>query len=364
LHDNAVIANNSSTNFSVTITGGTSPYSFTYTRNGASQSAINNYNSGTIITTGVLTTGTYTYALASLTDAFGCEGSNFGTNITITVSENANLTPGAIGNSQSVCYNSVPAPLTQLTAPAGGTGSFTYQWKSSPDNSAWTDIAGATQQDYSPPALTATIYYLRTVTSGSYIPVNSSPVQITVYPEVELAQLHDNIYIEDNTSTNFTISISGGVSPFTVEYTRNGIAQPVIDSYSGEAEISTGILTAGAYTYELVSVTDDNGCQAQSLGDEITITATGLISGVPNVFTPNGDGINETWEIPSIQNFPGAVIRIYDRTLKEVIEYKGADPEWDGRDSNGTPLPSGSYLYIIDLHNNTRPLKGYVSLVK
>ncbi len=364
LHDNILIANNTSTNFSIAITGGTSPYSFTYTRNGTAQSAINNYNSSTNISTGVLTTGAYIYALTSVTDAIGCEASNFGTSITITVSENANLTPGTVGSSQSVCYNTIPAPLNQITAPTGGTGSFTYQWKNSPDNSTWTDISGATLQDYSPPILTETTYYVRTVTSGSYIPVNSSPVQITIYPEVELAQLHDNIYIEDNTSTNINISVSGGISPFTVEYTRNDISQSTITGYSSGADISTGILTAGAYTYALTSITDANGCEAQSLGDEITVTATGLISGVPNVFTPNGDGINETWEIPSIQNFPDAIIRIYDRNLKEVIEYTGSDPDWDGRDSNGTPLPSGSYLYIIDLHNDTRPIKGYISLVK
>jgi len=89
-----------------------------------------------------------------------------------------------------------------------------------------------------------------------------------------------------------------------------------------------------------------------------------IISGIPNAFTPNGDGINETWAIPSIDNFPDAEIRIYDRNLKQIIQYGGLDAQWDGRDSNGTPLPAGAYLYVIDLNNGTKLIKGYVSLMK
>jgi gliding motility-associated-like protein len=88
------------------------------------------------------------------------------------------------------------------------------------------------------------------------------------------------------------------------------------------------------------------------------------ISGVPNVFTPNGDGINETWIIPSIDNFPDAVIRIYDRNLKQIIQYNGLDPDWNGNDSNGNPMPAGAYLYLIDLNNGMKPTKGYISLIK
>ena len=189
LHDNISIGNNTSTNFNVVISGGTSPFTINYTRNGVAQSAITNYFSGTNISTGVLTTGVYIYALTSVTDAHGCAAQNLGTNITVTVTDNGNLTAGTIGTAQTICYNTSPAPLTQITAPTGGTGVYTFQWQSSPDNSVWTNISGATLSGYSPPALSASTYYRRTVTSGSYSPVNSSPVLITVSPQVTLAQL-------------------------------------------------------------------------------------------------------------------------------------------------------------------------------
>jgi gliding motility-associated-like protein len=364
LHDDILIGSNTSTNFNIDISGGTSPYTVNYTRNGAARPTINNYTSGIGISTGVLTTGVYIYALTSVTDVIGCAAQNLGSNITVTVTENGNLAPGSIGTEQSVCYNKDPAPLTQITSPSGGTGTYTYQWQSSINNSLWTNISGATLSGYSPPALSVSTYFRYTVTSGTFIPVNSSSILITILPQVTSAELHDDITIVDNTSTNLNITLTGGTSPFTVDYTLNGVSQSTINNYSSGTNISTGVLTTGAYKYALASVTDANGCEAQSLGTEITVTVTGLISGVPNVFTPNDDGINETWDIPSIQNFPDAVIRIYDRNLKQIIEYTGLDSDWDGRDSNGTPLPSGAYLYIIDLNNGTRPTKGYISLVR
>ncbi|RZK24249.1 MAG: PKD domain-containing protein, partial [Hymenobacter sp.] len=92
-------------------------------------------------------------------------------------------TPGSIGASQTVCAGTPPAPLTS-TAPAGaGTGQFAYQWQSSPDNTTWTDINGATAPTYAPAALTTTTYFRRVVTSGFCAPrTPTASVAITVLP--------------------------------------------------------------------------------------------------------------------------------------------------------------------------------------
>jgi uncharacterized protein GlcG (DUF336 family) len=275
LHDNISIPSNTSANFNVTVTGGTSPYSFNYTRNGVAQPIVSNYTSGANVSTGVLTSGVYTYLLTSLTDAVGCAAQSIGTGITVTVTDgNGNLTAGTIGAPQTICYNTVPNALTQLTAPTGGSGTYTYQWQSSVDNTSWTDIAGATNQGYSPPALSTNTYFRRIVTSGTYTPVNSASVLITVSAQITLAQLHDNISILNNTSTNFNVAVTGGTSPFSFNYTRNGVAQAAVNNYTSGANVSTGTLTTGEYTYVLTSLTDAGGCTAQSLGTSITVTVS------------------------------------------------------------------------------------------
>ncbi len=91
-----------------------------------------------------------------------------------------NLTPGTIGTAQSICYNTAPAALTQLTAPTGGPGGYTYQWQSSPDNVTFSNIGGATGVGYAPAALGADRYYRRIVTSGACGSATSNTIHITV----------------------------------------------------------------------------------------------------------------------------------------------------------------------------------------
>ena len=93
-----------------------------------------------------------------------------------------------------------PAALTELTPPSGGPGGYTYQWQSSPDNSSWTSIGGATGVGYAPPMLTASTYYRRQVTSGSCGTVNSASILITVYGNLTSGTIGSNQSICYNTA--------------------------------------------------------------------------------------------------------------------------------------------------------------------
>ena len=76
---------------------------------------------------------------------------------------------------------------------------------------------------------------------------------------------------------------------------------------------------------------------------------------VPNevfVFTPNGDGVNDTWVIENIWMFPEAYIYIYNRWGQLMYEGRGYDEPWDGS-YRGHFVPSGTYLYIVNLYQLT-----------
>ncbi|MBC7000815.1 gliding motility-associated C-terminal domain-containing protein [Cytophaga sp. FL35] len=78
-------------------------------------------------------------------------------------------------------------------------------------------------------------------------------------------------------------------------------------------------------------------------------------------FTPNNDGLNDSWMVPGIENYPNNVVRIYNRYGHEVFAQKSYRNDWQGFFKNkNEKLPSGSYLYIIDLGNGEAPLRGWI----
>ncbi len=182
------------------------------------------------------------------------------------------FTPGTIGSDQTVCSNSTPAVLTELTAPSGGTGEYSFQWQNSPDGTSWTDIPGATLSAYAPPLLAVSTSYRRQVRSGLLEPVSSDPVTITVLLPPAEAQLHDTITIENSTSATFRVLINGGTPPYTIHYTRNGVPQRPVPGYISGSDILSEGLAAGSNIFTLTSVTDAPGCSTLSLGSDITIT--------------------------------------------------------------------------------------------
>ena len=67
---------------------------------------------------------------------------------------------------------------------------------------------------------------------------------------------------------------------------------------------------------------------------------------MPSAFTPNGDGDNELWKIPGIENFPDCTMSVFDGHGSRVYEQKGYKSDWDGT-HNGKQLPEAVYYYIF-----------------
>lgn len=84
---------------------------------------------------------------------------------------------------------------------------------------------------------------------------------------------------------------------------------------------------------------------------------------IPNTFTPNGDGINDVWNIKSLIDFPECTVAIYTRYGSLVYRSRGYSKPWDGT-YNSSQLPVGIYYYIIDLKNGQQQLSGYVTILR
>lgn len=112
-------------------------------------------------------------------------------------------------------------------------------------------------------------------------------------------------------------------------------------------------------------LTVDNG--TCSITDEMTVFVENELE-IPNTFSPNGDGINDTWDILGIQNFPDCHIQIFTRWGQLVYQTTGYSKEkrWNGQSKTGKEVPPGAYFYVINLRdqNYEKPIKGTVSLIR
>jgi gliding motility-associated-like protein len=83
---------------------------------------------------------------------------------------------------------------------------------------------------------------------------------------------------------------------------------------------------------------------------------------IPNVFTPNGDGNNETFDITNIE-FWNNTVKIYNRWGQVVYEAKNYRSQWKGKDTSGNDLSDGTYYYEVVLSND-KAYTGHVTLLR
>jgi gliding motility-associated-like protein len=86
---------------------------------------------------------------------------------------------------------------------------------------------------------------------------------------------------------------------------------------------------------------------------------------VPQGFSPNGDGVNDKFEIIGIEDYPNARITVYNRWSHKVYESRHYDNSWDGRSQvaftmGSGVLPKGTYFYVLELGDGTALKKGFI----
>ncbi len=144
------------------------------------------------------------------------------------------------------------------------------------------------------------------------------------------------------------LNVQGGTSPYLVVWT----------DFSTDNDFLSD-LQAGVYPVE---ITDSHDCKIEK-ELEIEILYETCFE-IVNSFTPNDDGINDTWIMSGIELFPEAVIEVFDRFGKKVASLRANSENWDGT-FNGKPLPMGTYYYIINLNNPERkPVSGTISIIR
>ncbi len=214
----------------------------------------------------------------------------------------------------------------------------------------------------------ATITAIPSIPGGSFIWSNGdtsnilaiSPISSdTLTVQYELNGCYSLLYtsiVQVNTLPQTTI-ISSGPIVFCNE------SSVVLSSTSNTGNLwSTGSTNQNIEVNEssmiVLTVFDNNGC---SNSDSIDVINTGYSCfSYPTIFTPNGDGSNDTWQIIGIENYPNATVEIFNRWGQQVFSSEGYPAPWNGT-YNNEPLPTGDYFFIIDLGDGN-PVNGALTL--
>lgn len=124
---------------------------------------------------------------------------------------------------------------------------------------------------------------------------------------------------------------------------------------------STGIFTVHVAQSGAFYVSSGNGdCQSTRTTVKVVVNSDFV---VPNVFTPNGDGINDVWEIKNIENYPNVRLSVYNRYGSLVYTSRKYTVPFNGT-SRGKELPAGAYMYVLQLTPDCEKIKGVVSIIR
>lgn len=127
-------------------------------------------------------------------------------------------------------------------------------------------------------------------------------------------------------------------------------------------ENNTGIFTLDIVKSKSYFVSLANGnCESKRTAVPVTFAEKAV--GVPSSFTPNGDGENDAWIIKNIEQYPQAVIKVFNRLGNVVFNSTGYKSPFNG-ETSGKILPVGVYYYTIHLAANCRNISGSLTLMR
>ncbi|MBI3510650.1 MAG: gliding motility-associated C-terminal domain-containing protein [Bacteroidetes bacterium] len=381
----------------VTPSGGTTPYTYSWSPSG-----------GTSATASGLTPGTYT---CTITDANGCT-----TTQTATVTEPTQITSSA--TSTNIQCNGASTGTASVTA-SGGTGGLTYSW--TPSGGTASSASSLTAGTYTctitdangctitqtvtltqPPALTVTANsdsicpgMPGTITAnggggtGPYsyswsngpttASQNVNPAATTVYT-VTITDANgctstatSTVSIKPAAVANITSNASSGVyvvdasNPLCFDGTGTNLSSWNWDlngSPSTQPNPCVALTAADTGTFCANLIVDNiYGCSDTA---QTCIEVTEVTYVIPNVFTPNADNINDVFMI-SNSGMKTLHCEIFDRWGVKMYSWDGPGGGWDGRTTSGMQATDGVYYWVLhmeDYAGKTYDYHGFVQLIR
>lgn len=309
-----------------TTTGGTSPFNYTATIGGNSQSnAGGQFNA--------MGPGTY---IIVVSDANSCADTT-----SASIAEPAQIA-SSVSPTNTSCFGYSDGQV--IVTATGGAGGFTYQFSNGAQNTGGT-ITGLPSGTYD---VTITDANGCSITGSGE--VNQPPaVTVTIVPDTATVDMGEELTLS-------TINNQSG----TLAYTWSPASG--LSCSDCDAPVFNGS-TGAVY---VLTVTNSNGCTGTAQTSIAIVPDYTLF--LPNAFTPNGDGTNDLWEMFGKKSSMKQVrIMVFNRIGEKVFESNDINFGWDGS-YKGAPAPAGVYTYvaaIVWLNNHSdNHYKGSITLIR
>ena len=191
-----------------------------------------------------------------------------------------------------------------------------------------------------------TIYFSYKNKSGCNSDTVSTVIQVNSYPVI---QLDTSMIIDQGSAVKITPFFYGNNltyswSPSTYlnnPFSPTPVTQPLND-----------------ILYKIEAIGEGNCSTAAEI--RIVILKDLII---PNAFSPNGDGINDEWDIRNLGSYPGARVSVFDRSGNKIFSSIGYTKKWNGTYNNRL-IPAGTYYYLIEPMNQKKPISGFLFIAR
>ncbi len=211
---------------------------------------------------------------------------------------------------------------------------------------------------------------LNGATTNSPIVGNAGTYTLLVTDITSSCSVTQTVSVSNSTVVaQFIANPLSGPAPLVVNFTNQSTGALTYNWNFGNGTSSTQTNTTNEYlnsgTYTVVLFATNGACTSTA---SILIEVLESLGVIPEVFTPNGDLFNPTFEIKGLDSYPNNSLQIFNRWGNLVYKAKPYKNDWTGvpnvaGKTGGDKLPVGTYYYILDLGvDGKKPFTGYIQL--
>lgn len=250
--------------------------------------------------------------------------------------------------------------IATLTASGGTAGN--YRWFT--EQIGGNPIPDATEAIFQTPNLTTSTTYFVSVIDGT---CESERVAVTAtirnLPSIVFSPQNTVLCPNDLENNTYAYSKSPDVATADVEVLIKG--GRLITKTESSIVVSWDNEFSGTRSLQ-ISVKNAQGCAVTS--DEVLFKIDELFQNsacikpelaIPNIFTPNGDGRNDTWNFANANLYGEFSVRVFNRYGNTIFSDENYKGNWSAEG-----IPNGTYFYTIEIRNENRVVKGWLDIAR